>query len=190
MFWLCQEEWHWSFCSTGLVAPYGSSLAAVCICRRVSPCAFAFSLPCLPWLCCKKWSRRFPSAEQIMDQAVDRVYGPTGLATQREIQYLSISFRFFQSVFKEMQLQRRRQRYANQPHFSIPLMTLACICLHMLASLSLSSVLRMVRPRYQGQGLCSKAMRAVCRAADARLVRSPSFLSGSRGPALLRGDRQ
>ena len=77
---LCQEEWHWSFCSRGLVVPCGSTLAAVCICRRAPG---LFFLPCLPWLCCKKWSRRFPSAEKIMEQAVNRVYGPDGLATQR-----------------------------------------------------------------------------------------------------------
>eukprot|EP00434_Breviolum_minutum_P013047 symbB.v1.2.011495.t1/scaffold772.1/size165093/2 len=65
---------------------------------------------------------------------------------------------------KEMQLCERRLRYANQPHFSIPLM--------------------MVNPDLQGQGLCSKAMRAVCRAADEEGL--PCFLEtgGARNVAI------
>jgi len=140
------EDWRWAWSSLALAVlaeDRGPRLGAVCLARKSQGGTSSSCFPCLPWFCCRKWSRRFPAARSVMGEAAERMMGPEGL---------------------EMQLCERRLRYANQPHFSIPLM--------------------MVNPDLQGQGLCSKAMRAVCRAADEEGL--PCFLEtgGARNVAI------
>lgn len=144
---ILEEDWRWSRHSLPLaMEALDGTLGAVCLARRSNGGASCPScLPCVPWFCCRKWSRRFPGAAHVMGEAASRMMGPDGL---------------------EMQLHERRLIYAAEPHFSIPLM--------------------MVNPIFQGRGLCSKAMRAVCHAADREGL--PCFLEtgGLRNVAIYR----
>eukprot|EP00435_Cladocopium_sp_Y103_P010471 s3049_g2.t1 len=105
---ILEEDWRWSWHSLALAmeAPPEATgtlgLAAVCLARRNNGGASSSCLPCVPWFCCRKWSRRFPGAcAHVMGEAADRMMGPEGL---------------------EMQLHERRLIYAAEPHFSILLM--------------------------------------------------------------------